>query len=387
MNSRSRFDFNAPIDRHSSGSLKWNKYAGQDVLPLWVADTDFAAPPEVGEAMARQIEHGVFGYGETPPGLVDVFLETMQREFAWEVDPAWLVWLPGLVCGLSVTCRSVGKTGDRVAIMTPVYPPFKSVPKAMNRTLSEIPLAGDNEQGWTFSKELLNQEMPDDTGLMLFCHPHNPVGRVWREAELVDLIEVCLAKNVVICSDEMHNQLILEPGLRHRPLATLAPEVAARTITLMAPSKTFNVAGLGCAVAIIPDATMRRRYQQAMAGIVPHPNVLGLLAGEASWRHGQDWLSAQIDHLMGNRDLLANCVQSLPQMTMAKTEATYLAWLDVRGWSCADPAAHLEAHGLGLSDGKAFGAPGYMRLNFGCTEATLREACTRLENAAQAVVG
>ncbi len=384
MNAKPSFDFNRPVDRRDTCSLKWNKYADRDVLPLWVADTDFQAPPEVAEAIVRSVDHGIFGYGKTPSGLVDVLLETLQREFAWTVDPAWLVWLPSLVTGLSVMCRSVGEEGGQVAVMTPVYPPFLSVPQAMDRRLVTLPLQGDNERGWTFDKEQLQRSLTDETDLLLFCHPHNPVGRVWREQELVDLAEVCLSRNIVVCSDEIHNQLVLSQDQKHRPLATLGPEIASRTVTLLAPSKTFNVAGLGCAVAVIPDARLRANYQRAMMGIVPYPNVLGLVAAEAAWRYGSPWLTAQIEHLRRNRDQLARCVAQLPATTMAEVQATYLAWLDLREWNQRDLAAHLEAHGLGLSDGKAFGAPGYMRLNFGCTELTLTEACERLVKACQA---
>ncbi|MFT5233993.1 MAG: cystathionine beta-lyase [Candidatus Krumholzibacteriia bacterium] len=377
-------DFNQPVERRNTGSLKWDKYANTDILPLWVADSDFQAPPEVAAVLRERANHGVFGYGGTPPGLVEVFLDTMHREFAWDVDPAWLVWLPSVVSGLSATCRSVGSVGDGVAVMTPVYPPFLSVPKNMNRTLKMIPLAGDNDVGWTYEKEELQRELADDVGLMLFCHPHNPVGRAWHETELLELAEACLANDVVMCSDEIHNQLILAMDRKHRPLAALAPEIAARTITLMAPSKAFNIAGLGCAVAIIPDQQLRRNFEQAMAGIVPYSNVLGQLAAEAAWRHGDSWLSAQISHLRKQRDLLAQNVNKIPNVTMANVEATYLAWLDLRQWERQDLATFLEAHGIGLSDGKMFGAPGYMRLNFGCTQPTLAEACRRLTAAASA---
>jgi len=191
----------------------------------------------------------------------------------------------------------------------------------------------------------------------------------------------------VICSDEIHSELLLEPDRPHIPLASLSPETAARTITLLAPSKTFNVPGLGCAVAVVSDPALRARFTKAMAGIVPHVNVLGLVAAKAAWEQGGPWLAALRAYLRANRDYLAGRLATMPPLTMAPVEATYLAWLDARGWPVADPAAHVLGHGLGLSDGRDFGAPGYLRLNFGCPRTTLAAACDRLAAAASAAIG
>ncbi len=378
------YDFEQAIERRDSDSLKWRKYSGRDILPLWVADTDFRSPPAVIQALQERAAHGVFGYAETPAGLTETVLETLDREFAWTVDPAWLVWLPGLVSGLSITCRAVGDPGDAVAVMTPVYPPFLKVPALMDRKLETVPLQGGNASGWTFDKQKFAAGLSERTRLFLLCHPHNPVGRLWTGQELADLAEVCLAKRVIICSDEIHNQLILSRDRRHIPLATLGPEIAARTITLLAPSKAFNVAGLGCSLAVIPDDSLRRRFKRAMAGIVPHVNIMGLVAAEAAWRHGTDWLAAQLDYLRANRDYLAERIADLPGITMAPVEATYLAWLDISALDLPDPVAHFEAHGLGFSGGRDFAGPGHVRLNFGCTRRTLEEACKRLSAAVQA---
>lgn len=377
------FDFDEPVERRLTGSLKWDKYADRDVLPLWVADTDFRSPDPVIEALQERAAHGVFGYGGTPAGLTEILIETLEREFSWPVDPAWLVWLPGLVTGLSVTCRAVGTAGDSVAVMTPVYPPFLKVPALMDRKLETIPLQGSNTTGWGIDKNKFAAGLGDKTRLFLLCHPHNPVGRAWNEQELSDMAEVCLSKRVIICSDEIHNQLLLAPERRHVPMAMLGPEVAARTITLLAPSKAFNVAGLGCSVAVIPDDSLRRRFTHAMTGIVPHVNVMGFVAAEAAWRHGTDWLAAQNDYLRANRDYLANHIANLPGITMATVEATYLAWLDISALNLTDPVAHFESHGLGFSSGREFAGPGYMRLNFGCTRKTLELACSRLTAAVQ----
>jgi cystathionine beta-lyase len=381
------YDFETPVERRGTDSEKWQRYAGRDVLPLWVADMDFVSPPAVLAALRERVEHGVFGYGHPVPALTEAATAALAREFAWEADPDWFVWLPGLVSGLSVTCRAIGGEGDGVLINTPVYPPFRRVPGLMGRRVQEAPLAGDNTGGWRLDAAALAAAADERTRLYLLCHPHNPVGRLWTTQELESAAAFCLERDIVICSDEIHNQLVLTRDRRHTPLALLGPEVAARTITLLAPSKTYNIAGLGCSLAVIPDSSLRRRFRAAMAGIVPQPNVLAMTAAAAAWRDGPPWLAALLDHLRGNADLLRSCVARLHGLTMARQEATYLAWLDVRAWGLDDPAAHAEAHGLGLSDGRDFGAPGYLRLNFGCSRATLAEACRRLERAHAAADG
>jgi cystathionine beta-lyase len=378
------FDFDTPVERRRTDSLKWAKYADQDILPLWVADTDFRSPEAVVNALRNRAAHGVFGYGNPPAGLVDTVAEFCAQEWGWTVEPEWLVWLPGLVSGINVTCRAVGQAGDGVAALTPVYPPFLKAPALMERTLVTIPLAGDNRAGWTVDARRLKAGLSDNCSLLLWCHPHNPVGRSWRREELEAVAESCLESRTVICSDEIHNQLILTPGVKHVPMATLGAEVAARTITLLAPSKAFNVAGLGCSLAVIPDERLRRRFGRAMAGIVLSVNVMGFVAALAAWRDSTGWLAAQNDYLRGNRDFLAGRVGDLKGITMASVEATYLAWLDVQELGLADPVAHFEAHGLGFSDGCQFAGPGYVRLNFGCTRATLQLACERLATAVAA---
>lgn len=379
-----RFDFDAPLERRGTDSEKWGRWAGRDVLPLWVADMDFAAPPPVTAALRARVEHGVFGYALPDDGLTRVLVEALRRSCGWEVDPDWVVWLPGLVSGLTVACRAVGGPGDGVVVTPPVYGPFLRVPPLVERVVRLAPLAGDNVAGWRLDRAAL-ESAASTARLLLFCHPHNPVGRAWRPDELADLAALAERRDLIVCSDEIHSQLLLEPGATHVPLASLSPRMAARTITLVAPSKTFNVPGLGCAAAIIADADLRARFGRAMAGIVPHVNVLGLVAARAAWSEGGPWLAELLPYLRRNREDLAGCVASLPGVTMAAVEATYLAWLDVRAWPVADPHAHAVAHGLGLSDGREFGAPGYLRLNFGCPRRTLAAACDRLAAAAAAL--
>ncbi|UCV28461.1 MalY/PatB family protein [Ferribacterium limneticum] len=374
----SRFD--TPIDRRTSDSIKWGKYAGRDVLPLWVADMDFAAPPAVIETLHRRIEHGVFGYGGPWPSLTESVLTHLESEYEWRIEPEWIVWLPGLVTGLNVACRAVD---GEVLTATPIYPPFLSAPHFSGRQLNRVELACA-DQGWVWDQSALQQATTPATKLFLLCHPHNPVGRCWSRAELLELAAFAEANDLIVCSDEIHCGLILDADKRHIPFASLSPAAAKRSITLMAPSKTFNIPGLGCAFAVIPDARLRHRFEHAMHGIVPHVNVLGLAACEAAYRDCGDWHRELIAYLAGNRDRVQATVNAANGARMQRVEATYLAWIDVRELGLANPAAHFEAHGLGLSDGADFGAPGWLRLNFGCPRSTLDEALQRFTNACRA---
>nr|MBL8409953.1 PatB family C-S lyase [Dechloromonas sp.] len=365
--------FDQPIDRRNSDSIKWGKYAGRDVLPLWVADMDFAAPPAVVATLNERIGHGVFGYGHPWPSLTESVLAHLASEYSWSIEAEWIVWLPGLVTGLNVACRAVD--GD-VLTATPIYPPFLSAPRFSGRELHRVELACRDGQ-WQWDMPAMQAACSAATRLFLLCHPHNPVGRCWNREELDELAAFAERNDLIVCSDEIHCGLILDADRRHIPFASLSPEAAKRSITLMAPSKTFNIPGLGCAFAVIPDAALRRRFLHAMDGIVPHVNVLGLAACEAAYRDCSDWHRELIAYLAGNRDRVEAAVAAIPRVGMTHVEATYLAWIDVRALDLAKPAAHFEAHGLGLSDGADFGCPGWLRLNFGCTRGTLEEALRR----------
>ena len=373
-------DFEQVIDRRNGDSLKWNKYAGRDILPLWVADMDFAAPPPVIAALQARVAEGCLGYSVPWPSLVDSVLGHLQRAYAWSVEADWLVGLPGLVTGINAACRAVD--GD-VITATPIYPPFLSAPGLADKKLAVAPLRLEGDRwGWDFAA--LEAALTPETRLLLLCHPHNPVGRVWDADELAKLAEFCARHDLIICSDEIHCGLILEPGLSHTPFAALSAEIAERCITLMAPSKTYNIPGLGCSFAVIPNAALRRRFAGVMRGIVPDVNVLGLVAAEAAYRDGEDWRLALIEALRRNRDRVQAAVAAMPGLSMTPIEATYLAWIDARGLGVADPVAFFEAAGVGLSSGRDFGLPGWVRLNFGCPAATLDAALERMSQACAA---
>jgi cystathionine beta-lyase len=377
------FDFDRVIDRRDGDSIKWNKYAGRDVLPLWVADMDFAAPPAVLDALRKRVEHGCFGYAHPGPDLVEAVLAHLRREYAWPVEAEWLVWLPGLVTGINVACRVI--EGD-VLVATPIYPPFLSAPRLNGRALTTVPLRlADGRWGWDFAA--MEAALTPETRLLLLCHPHNPVGRVWCAEELAELAAFCRRHELTVCSDEIHCGLILDEGVAHTPFAMVDAELAKRCITLMAPSKTFNIPGLGCAFAVISDPALRHLFAGATRGIVPDINVLGLTAAEAAYRDGGDWHRALLAALRANRDRVEAAVAEMPGLTMAHVEATYLAWIDARGLGLDDPVKFFEDAGVGLSNGRDFGMPGWVRLNFGCPRATLESALQRMGSACRSARG
>ena len=377
-----QFDFDTAIERRGTSSLKWDRYRGRDVIPLWVADMDFRSPPAVVAALRERVEHGVFGYTLVPQELVDTVIAMLASDYGWTVEPEWLVWLPGLVTGLNLACRAVGGGGDEVVTMTPVYPPFMSAPVLSGRNLVTVPLAEDNGC-WGIDFERLEAAITPRSRLLLLCNPHNPVGRVFTRQELTRLATLCAHHDLVICSDEIHAGIVLDEGLSHIPIASLDPDVARRTITLLAPSKTFNIPGLGCALAVIADSGLRRTFNSAMAGIVPHVNLLGFTAALAAYRDSRDWQQSLVSYLRGNRDLTAAIVNSLPGLSLPHVEATYLAWIDTRQAGIDHAAQFFEAAGVGLSDGNEFAGPGFVRLNFGCRRALLEEALGRMKRAMQ----
>ena len=380
----SSFDFDRVPDRRGTDSQKWQKYAGRDILPLWVADMDFPAPPAVIEALRQRIEHGVFGYARPVPSTVSAVVDALARRYGWTIDPSWIVWLPGLVVGLNVTAQAFAEPGDEVLTLAPVYPPFMSAPKNSARQSVRVSFVLQ-DGAWTIDWDALERAVTPRTKLFYLCNPHNPLARVWRREELVRLAGFCERHDLLLCSDEIHCDLILDPALPHYPTALACPEIAARTVTLMAPSKTYNIPGLGTSIAIIPDAMRRARFLRATAGIVAEVTCLGFSACEAAYRDSEPWRQALLAYLRGNRDyLLAAVARELPGIRVeAPVEATYLLWMNVSALGLKNPYAHFEAAGVGLSDGAPFGAePGtHLRLNFGCPRATLVEAVRRLRAA------
>ena len=382
------FDFDTVLPRLGTDSQKWQKYEGRDILPLWVADMDFRSPPAVIEALHRRVEHGIFGYARPTKSEVEAVVTAMKSRYNWAIDPSWLVWLPGLVVGLNVTAQAFAQAGDQVLCNTPVYPPFMTAPRNSGREALTVPLALNSaEHRWEIDWDTMERAVTPRTKLFFLCNPHNPVARVFRRDELERIANFCLRHNLILCSDEIHCDLILD-DLPHIPTGTLGTEIAARTITLMAPSKTYNIPGLGTSLAIISDSKLRATFVRTTAGIVAEVNVLGYAACEAAYRDSEDWRQELLAYLRGNRDFLfAFLAREMPGVKIeAPMEATYLAWLNVEALSLADPIAHFEKHGVGLSDGSFFGVPRgkYVRINLGCPRATLAEALRRMKTSLSA---
>ena len=380
------FDFDTIIDRRKTASEKWDKYRGRDVIPLWVADMDFRSPPAVIQALHERVEHGVFGYSHPSAELVEAVRAHLLADYGWAVEEEWIVWLPGLVCGLNVLCRAVGGAGDEVVTFTPIYPPFMSAPGLSDRGLIKVPLQL-REGRWVADLEALERAITPRTKLLLLCTPHNPVGRAWSREELAQFAEVAERHNLVIGSDDIHAGLVLDEDQCHIPIATLSPETARRTITLLAPSKTYNIPGLGCSFAVVGDPGLRRAFRKAMGRIVPHVNTLGYTAALAAYRDGEEWRQALLAYLRGNRDLVEKEVNAMPGLSMTHVEATYLAWIDASATGITDPARFFEEAGVGFSDGADFGAPGFLRLNFGCSRSLLVEALGRMRVALESFRG
>lgn len=380
-----QFDFDTVLERRGTDSQKWQKYQGRDILPMWVADMDFKSPPAIIEALQRRVADGIFGYARPVRSTTDALVAAFETRYGWSVDPAWIVWLPGLVVGLNVTAQAFAEPGEEVLCLTPVYPPFMTAPANSGRVAKKVPLAlNAAESRWEIDWEALEGAVTPRTRLFYLCNPHNPVARVFRRDELLRIGEFCVRHDLVLCSDEIHCDLILE-ALPHVPTSSLSEAIARRTITLMAPSKTYNVPGLGTSLAIIPDAALRARFVRATAGIVAEINCLGYSACEAAYTQCEPWRQELLATLRGNRDFLTQAlIRSLPGVDLeAPMEATYLAWLNVKKLRHSDPVALFEEYGVGLSDGAFFGVPkgDYVRLNLGCPRSTLEEGLRRMASA------
>lgn len=375
------FNFDQIIERRNSDSIKWRIYP-QDVLPLWVADMDFISPPAVLEALHRRVDHGVFGYGMPSKELRQVVVDRMARLYNWQIAPESIVFLPGIVTGLNQYCHAFKHLNSGVIVQKPVYPPFLSAPGNAGLQLVDAPLMRIASGRYEMDFDALEDQMRCGTRLFILCNPHNPVGRVFILAELERVAELCIKYDVMLCSDEIHCDLLF-PGHPHIPIASLSPEIERRTLTFMAPSKTYNVAGLDCAVAIIPDPDLRKQFDKGNQGLVPHVNIMGLTAALAAFSGGDDWLQAVLAYLEDNQNFLLEYIQNnLPELEVFPAEGTYLSWIDCRKANLPeDPAKFfLQECKVGLNNGTDFGesGTGFVRLNYGCPRSTLHEALDRM---------
>lgn len=376
-------DFDLFIDRKPTESLKWNCYP-EDVIPLWVADTDFRCPPAVIEALHNRVDHGIFGYGQTPNGLDEVVIDRFGRLYDWQLSPDQIFYVPGIVTGFTIMLRALCKKGDAVIFQSPAYPPFIESPKSSGLIGIQNPMFLDDEGIFRIDFDLFERQIIENkVKVYILCNPQNPTGRVFTKEELLKLSEICLRHHVIICSDEIHCDIIYDDH-KHIPIASLDPEISRNTATFLAPSKTYNIAGLHASVSVIQDEELRKTCKEFMQYLIGSPSILSLVAAKAAYEKGDDWLREQKTYLQRNRDLIGTVIDEglLPGIHWSKPEGTFLAWLDCRelGLKGDLHKYFLENAKVCMNDGCTFGeaGEGFLRLNFGCTQAVLKQALKRM---------
>ena len=379
--------FDKKIDRTNTYSEKWEKYKGRDIIPMWVADSDFETAPEITQALQTRVAQGVFGYSEQPTGGVqDAIQSHLKSQYGWTIDKDWIVPLPSLVRGLALSCAVAGEDNDSVIIPQTIYSPFRFIPETENRNIITVPMSLDaDKKRWVLDSVALEKAITIDSKMLLFCNPHNPAGTVYTQEKLENIQDICKRHDLLICSDEIHCDLILDENKKHIPLATLNEDAANRTITLMAASKTFNVAGLGFGFAIIPNNGLRAKFKIIVRQRMPDINILAQIATEAAFKYGEEWRLQQIEYLRANRDYLMREINSINGLKMYPLEATFLAWIDVSKLGLDDPETFFENAGVGISAGKYFGDDNFIRLNFACRRALVEEAVGRIRKAIEAL--
>lgn len=378
-------DFDRIIDRRTTECIKWN-FFDNDVLPMWVADTDFTSPPAVMEALHERVNHGIFGYGCPPAGMEDVITSRMNRLHGWQVAADQVGYVPGIVSGFNAAIRALCEPGGAVIYQTPAYPPFIDAPLNAGSPGVQNPMPRDEHGRYYTDFDLFERQVVENkVRMFILCNPQNPTGRVFSREELQAYAEICLKHDVIICSDEIHCDFVYN-GRKHIPIASLDPEVSRKTLTFIAPSKTYNIAGLHASVVIIQDKELRERYDKWRSGMVGVPGVLAMTAARAAYEHGDNWLAEQLAYLQGNRDYIDSCLGSqLPGVSWSKPEATFLGWLDCSkaGIEGSLQNFFVENARVGLNDGLQFGevGAGFVRMNFGTQRANIETALGRMAEA------
>jgi len=370
------FNFDEVINRTKSSCEKWDKYKGQDIIPAWVADMDFKSPPCVIEALEQRVREGVFGYTGVDEETYEAIISFIKRHYDWEIQKEWIVFTHGVVSSMNIACLTVET--QSVMTTTPIYPHFIKAPKYANKEILAIAMKEENNR-WTLDYEMMEKAITPTCKLFMLCNPYNPSGTVFTCKELERLSAFCLKHDLTICSDEIHADLLLNPDAKHIPIASLNEAIAQKSITLMAPSKTFNIAGLQASIAIIPNSTLRTSFQKTMGSMVGGINLLGLCAMRAAYEGGDAWLEALRVYLRENLAMVHAFISKNPRLKLLSQDATFLAWIDASALHVKSPYAFFLQHGVGLSDGAPFGDATFIRLNFGTRRALLTQILDRMQ--------
>jgi len=378
------YNFDEIISRRNSDSIKWCCYP-QDVLPFWIADMDFQSPQPVIDAIQRRVDQGFLGYPADSIRLKEVICHRLWKLYSWKVEPDEIMFIPGVVVGFNFVIQALTNPQEAILYQTPVYPPFLRAGKANNIQCLNSPLLRSEDLDYTINFDGFSKTITPQTSMFLFCNPHNPVGRVYRPDELEKLAEICLENNLFICSDEIHADLIFQ-GHYHTPIASLNPEISAQTVTLMAPSKTYNIAGLCSSYAIVQNPDLMKKMKSVAHGMVGNVNLLGFTATEAAYRSCDDWLSELLLYLEENYKFLVHFFEEkIPEIKVTPIEGTYLAWLDCRALNLPQSPYEffLTQAKVAMNDGKSFGAggEGFLRMNFGCPRGMLQQGLQQMEQA------
>ncbi|NLE24403.1 MAG: pyridoxal phosphate-dependent aminotransferase [Clostridiaceae bacterium] len=385
---KSRFD--EIIERQNTDSLKWDyrkqRFGKEDILPMWVADMDFKSPAPISVALIRRVEHGVYGYTQVSDRLSDALSGWLKKRHDWLIDKSWLVYSPGVVTSVNTAILAYTDPGDRVLMQTPIYYPFYSSIRDNERELVVNPLRNNNGY-YDIDFADLEKKLADNVRLMILCSPHNPIGRVWKLHELQEVLRLCRKYDVILVSDEIHSDLVFK-GHKHIPIASLSEEAKKSCVTLMSPTKTFNIAGLSVSYAIIPDTELQKKFKSTInKNGADMLNIFGLEAASAAYTYCEDWLNELLVYLEDNLDMLVDYFKNnIPQIKVIRPEATYLAWLDCN--ELPVPAKKLKDFfvnraGVGLNDGITFGEEGngFQRINFACPRQILLEGLERINKA------
>lgn len=378
-------DFDQIIDRRGTESFKWNYY-DDDVLPMWIADMDFLSPEPVIKALQDRVSHGIFGYGCEPEGLREAITAHVAKRHHCDLQAEEISFISGVVTGFTHAIYSLTEPGDKVLIQPPVYGPILKGPELIGRVCLHNELVRREDGKYEIDFDDFEEKVASGVKLFLLCNPHNPVGRVFSREELEKMAEICLKYKVLICSDEIHCDLVYSESA-HIPIASLSAEVSDISVTYFAPSKTFNIAGLSTSVYVAKNENMRKQLSESMRMILGHPNILGLQAALAAYRDGGDWLDEALKYMQANRDFLVDYVSSeLPGVKVWGPEGTFLAWLDCSGLELDGElpgAFFLEKARVGLNEGITFGRSGkdFVRLNFGCPRSLLEQGLQKMKTA------